>query len=139
MREIKFRIYDLQSKIMSDHFTLDDYASDHDYEDGYFRYQLRNNDKPYNDNIIMQFTGLHDKNGKEIYEGDIVRFYIEDVHDIQGIGYVVFRTGCFTVTAEKDYFPCLDSVSQKHITVIGNIYENPELAGGTQKGLDSEG
>ena len=122
MREIKFRIYDLQSKIMSDHFTLDDYASDHDSEDGYFRYQLRNNDKPYNDNIIMQFTGLHDKNGKEIYEGDVVKHY-------NGVNPVTWETGLASFQMSFSNFVLDQEIipDYSECEVIGNIYENPEL------------
>lgn len=95
---------------------------------------------------VMQFTGLHDKNGKEIYEGDVVnwgmhhpnseeRFHryaiVEFNPDIQFniIFYInsqnglkketdghIFRFGQF---AYKE--------TEKHLQVLGNIYENPEL------------
>ena len=65
---------------------------------------------------LMQFTGLHDKNGKEIYEGDIVkRINTEGSIEITEVKY---KAPYWTV---KDFAP------EYGYTVIGNIYENPEL------------
>ena len=84
---------------------------------------------------IMQYTGLKDKNGKEIYEGDIVAFEDSD----GGYEYpdLVVNTGIveygelrfyFTnrVAVEMDDFYIKDGRCDE-IEVIGNIYENPEL------------
>lgn len=68
---------------------------------------------------IGQFTGLHDKNGNDIYEGDIIRNEI-----CKGI--VVYKNGAFVLDLGKScgcvYLFCLDS-----LLVVGNIYDNPEL------------
>jgi len=68
--------------------------------------------------VLMQFTGLHDKNGKEIWEGDIVTGF-------NGLkGEVVFLGACFIVKwNEPDCYPFIT----EGIEVLGNIYENPEL------------
>lgn len=78
---------------------------------------------------IMQFTGLHDKNGKEIYEGDwcTAKFRTKDgIEVIQGeikmdeFMWCIDCTGC----VGDDIF----SINRPHdFEIIGNIYENPEL------------
>lgn len=69
---------------------------------------------------IMQYTGIKDKNNKEIYEGDIVEFYsnVEDEIITEKVEYHfgIYRAGDYFVG--KIYNKC---------EVIGNIYENPEL------------
>lgn len=70
---------------------------------------------------IMQFTGLLDRKGKEIYEGDLLK---------NGIGCdpaeVIFKNGMFMA----GIFGCtLEQYAGKNKEVIGNIYKNPELLG----------
>ena len=81
---------------------------------------------------ISQFTGLHDKNGKEIYEGDIVS-YKRNVGNWTGKSLTTIHEIIFT--EEINAFVMKDNSSyiklRKHwgyeYEVIGNIYENPEL------------
>ena len=85
-------------------------------------------DGVYNDDyILMQFTGLIDKNGKEVYEGDIVihdsekivvSYGIQSVDAFEGAGFNLWsfygeKLGGFRLQSE--------------IEIIGNIFENPEL------------
>lgn len=68
---------------------------------------------------VGQYTGLKDKNGVEIYEGDIYQFEGHNFAIIHNLG----SFGCF----EDDLFYPLGDIFYKLGEVIGNIYENPEL------------
>lgn len=74
------------------------------------------------DYILMQFTGLKDKNEKEIYEGDVVRFNFEG-EEKQSQVYVDEDAWSFK---GKYYYGDI-MVSWEDVEVVGNIYENPEL------------
>ena len=70
---------------------------------------------------VMQFTGLTDKNGKEIYEGDVIA--LDDV-----ICPITFSNGSFQmVTSENQGSSNAIQERVKYFEVIGNIYQNPEL------------
>lgn len=75
--------------------------------------------------IICQYTGLHDKNGKEIYEGDIVAIQ----GDLKSFKTQVEWNKDIAAFILKD-LQILDVDIADFAIVIGNIYENPELLGG---------
>ena len=136
MREIKFRAWDKESKEM---FRVIMLAGDTNDRDNLL---VSGRGGTIQGAILMQYTGLKDKNGKEIYEGDILK--------LEGggepcLGSVGFERGCFTFNAlwlnkEKEYMPELyrytffaeldkgklfkDCIV---VEIIGNIHENPEL------------
>ena len=75
-----------------------------------------------NDIHLMQSTGLFDKNGKEIFEGDIVSIDTDEF----GLLVVKYETGIYWLTEDEQ---CVEHLSDyyKYVSVIGNVYENPEL------------
>lgn len=74
----------------------------------------------YAEYVLMEFTGLKDKNGVEIYEGDIVLIYDEKISK------VFYSQGSFCVDILNGGTP-LHGFSSKQLEVIGNIYENKDL------------
>jgi hypothetical protein len=85
---------------------------------------------PFNDNLVyMQYTGLKDKNGNEIYEGDIL--YMPAFSPEKNI--VRFNRGGFCLEPvlaaplESSFWPDIKYAEDEGSEVIGNIYENPEL------------
>jgi len=124
MREIKFRAWDgkeihygqpIKNKLglwlltnMNPHYCS---------EYGYIEV-----DAPIPVKILMQYTGLKDKNGKEIYEGDVVKEG-EFKYIIQwgAAGFMIRGIG----VRHSEYITSFDFLNEYEI--IGNIYENPEL------------
>lgn len=79
---------------------------------------------------LLQYTGLKDKNGMEIYEGDILQTDLDRPYVI-----VEFRNGAFMYQCHdngKEYYDFMLTTSEQkqqdnYLEIIGNIYENPEL------------
>ena len=76
---------------------------------------------------VGQYTGLTDKNGKKIFEGDIMAF---TAYGFDYVGTVEFADGSFSVMCEHAS-PFLDQAVSKHgAYIIGNMHDNPELPEG---------
>ena len=127
MREIKFRAWDKIHKEMSTWSSLYDNPN-------LWEYILSHNEQFENwigDIVLMQYTGLKDKNGTEIYEGDILLF--NNSHNGMNKKWkcvVKYRGGSFVCEYPVDgVYNHFDSWNVPKVTweVIGNIYENPEL------------
>lgn len=116
MRKIKFRAWDKIDKQMFDDFHLDceenlSYIADGGCSD-------------IGKHPLMQFTGLHDKNRNEIYEGDILRVNCRFNREDKFTGIVNFTNGAWHIGYSDLY--CFH-VQPYDIEIIGNIYESPEL------------
>lgn len=81
------------------------------------------------DGVVMQSTGLTDRKGREIYEGDIVSGYMEyNTSGERFTGVVTWEDASFRISMKpKPYSPPVAYEGIKRIEVIGNIYQNPEL------------
>lgn len=94
---------------------------------------VKNTYNNFDDVELMQSTGVFDKNGIEIYEGDILEFkYIYDKR-FKETGVIVRREdkACFGIEGIRDLTEEIVELykftAKNYLTVIGNIYENPEL------------
>lgn len=73
---------------------------------------------------MMQYIGKEDKNGKGIYEGDIVKPFIDDPY----VAEIIYMERCFEIaTRLKNGNYSVWHYFKNEIEIIGNIYENPEL------------
>lgn len=168
MREIKFRAWDKESNVMiySDSvYPRSSYKLEFDilndmeftltkmidrvnvyYEDGEETYIEIFNKV---DAELMQYTGLKDKNGKEIYEGDILSYKhikytdcskeeIEDIEKEVLIGLITYRPLASIIKPYSENVMCLgyDNINKEclvidleseELEVLGNVYDNPEL------------
>lgn len=138
MREIKFRAWSGKQKLMfylSEHY-LNRYFMEIDNQSwGIFDKETCEThgaicNKHYQGDVLMQYTGLKDKNGKEIYEGDIVKFQADTEN---GVFEVIFQNCCFIAnwSVRNNFMDLQTSMMylqcSKELEVIGNIYEKPEL------------
>ena len=86
-----------------------------------------------NNVILMQCTGLKDKNGKLIYEGDIVKNNQNSLYSVEFEEFENQTKFCLKRIENPDYYPHISTwqgigyKDQKNYEVIGNIYENEEL------------
>jgi uncharacterized phage protein (TIGR01671 family) len=136
MREIRFRAWDKINKKMYNTKLFETWwytFADKD-ETGHERASIpKDSEQEQRSRLeVMQFTGLKDKNNKEIYEGDIVRFFVTEKDEKKNkfsIGFIIWNNNGsnFVITfynqegeIEHYYFP-------KDCEITGNIYETEEL------------
>ncbi len=122
MKTIKFRAWDKRFKRM-------------DYGGGALLLRINSTDfsEP------MQFTGLHDKNGKEIWEGDVVEVSVLGEKELRTVEFIEggwcvktlykqeFNGGYKPRYLHRHFHDYLETPNDTFFEVIGNIYSNPEL------------
>lgn len=134
MREIKFRAWDKQNNVMCDVELL-----------GESVLKIKGGEwENREDFIVMQVSGLKDKHGREIYEGDILSHTVEIVETDGSVEVAecyyeaLFRQGCFLTRTLDGCYPEYETFADRFSIcqgvnmlsdgeTIGNIYENPEL------------
>lgn len=111
----RFRVWNIQNREIK-YVVLDD-----------LEYYLRYNEI-FN---VMQCTGLKDKNGKLIYEGDILggiyHGYIEYCNECKCFQLKVKNYGCLACEGDLHWYELVEAEEQNELEVIGNIYENANL------------
>ena len=131
MRELKFRVW---SKVRNDWVhnmmllsCIDGLPFAHfvetDSDKKFVKHHIYNASNL--DVVIQQYTGLKDKNGVEIYEGDIVKATSDQYENENFVGKVIFDEGCFLTWVNKNDIRGI--WGEDDIEVIGNIIENSEL------------
>jgi uncharacterized phage protein (TIGR01671 family) len=122
MRDIKFRAWDEENKTMiqwHDTFFYDTSAVTN-----------WSGDFSYIKMPLMQYTGLKDKNNKEIYEGDIVRYLDEIDGETELFGFVEWERCWWSVNLHPDFLrenDIMDTDEYLTYEVVGNIYENKDM------------
>lgn len=145
-RKIKVRVW---SKALERFLTKDEWFLDFD-GDLYFREYDKDSNQykpvcvPEEYYIVQQFTGLFDKNGKEIFEGDIVKFAKARIETIEekpkiftsklvelgeDVGEIVYMSFSFCVSFDHKRYDDIEQIGNypHRFEIIGNILENPEL------------
>jgi len=133
MREIKFRAWDKEEKFMlQDIHSMYDGSCNHKETEERYGWISCFDSFIDNDNyVVMQYTGLKNRNGTEIYEGDIIGF--DDCTSTESGYWEQQCTGVVEWCDETASFEVSNRLSAEsyevldECLVIGNIYENPEL------------
>lgn len=134
MRELKFRCWGIKEnkylKLHSIHLSTSKVIVSYCGVGG------GNISKALKDVVLEQDTGLKDKNGKEIYENDVVKCYSQDTYPIGKVIYSEEWAGYEIVAydAEQRVYSLehFSPIISEYLEVIGTIHENPELLGGEE-------
>lgn len=144
MREILFRAKAVNRKEGHEYRT--------NYKNGDWVYGLLANNNPYSDfaemtntdgicgievdkNTIGQYTGLTDKNGEKIFEGDILGGFLDDEYpEYKTVVSVEWCENMWCARQGKNCPYLLEEDDMYYFEVIGNIHDNPELIGGAENG-----
>ena len=153
-REIKFRGISIDEWVYGMLCKVNEGDTEHGEP---IKYKIQTDEKEYgeyvkcfitDENTIGQYTGLHDENGKEIYEGDVIEFsydvFTGNFDTKVGRGTIEFIDGAFYIKPfeiegkkikdiDNEEWFLIYTVNIDTLKVIGNIYDNSELLGGVNK------
>lgn len=137
MNRLRFRVWDKEDKKFVDRSVYFNLTKSEIVTELWYGYEIQVEEPLQDSNyIVQQSTGLFDKNGKEIFEGDIIDKGYSNIDIVDRIGYVKFGTGddsdgylnqeWLGWTTNND-----DSLMDvhEHCTVLGNKFEHPHLLG----------
>lgn len=128
MRTIKFRAKNLDGEWVYGFYTEEERQTINGFEKKYF---IVNDGYDYvKPETVGQFTGLYDKDGKEIYEGDILQLKYSDGSYHSSSVYYAQQKGYWAVDVSINERIILGYIDRTRLVVIGNIYDNPELLTG---------
>ena len=135
MREIKFRVWDGEQMLSLSQGVSRELIVIQ--ENSFKGYEMEIN---FDEVVLMQYTGLKDKNGKEIYEGDILQLTDMEYLDMPDFKGIVAINDCEFFLKDKnnesielwsdgsnDYFTMSLIQTTECCEIIGDIYSNPEL------------
>ncbi|EFY03447.1 YopX family protein [Streptococcus dysgalactiae] len=117
----KFRVWDKEKQAMSTVEAID-YVNDKIYP--FYRKYVRRY-IPFEEAVLMQSTGLFDKNGVKIFDGDIVKLQYTIASDFELFEVRQFRGGMWRIDNRRRGSDLW--LRNEDCEVIGNIHENPEL------------
>jgi len=131
MREIKFRAWLKEDRKMEDVKTIDftdksiQYLEKNEFINAYLLRRVS-----FDDVELMQYIGLKDKNGKEIYEGDIIKYkfpYDKRLKHISPVKFLETEASFGIKDRYGNEIPLYTISANNYFEVIGNIYENKNL------------
>ena len=139
MKETKFRVWDSKEKKMFyfDYYDLIDAIGNDQCDRRLYRLsETHQHDR--SDDIVMQFTGMQDKNNVDIFHKDICKIHTEEYYSNESIsledgesliGKICFHDGCFWLSSKDNTQIALPEIiyNEIKIEVLGSIYENSEL------------
>ncbi|MFP4878686.1 YopX family protein [Mammaliicoccus sciuri] len=134
MNRLRFRVWDKEVQEFAHWPVYFNLTNSEIVTELWYGYEIQIEEPLQDSNyIVLQSTGLFDKNGTEIYEGDIVKFKNPYDKRFNAFGVVVWREdkACFgmDMAGTTEQFELYRITAENYLTVIGNIYQDEHLLG----------